>query len=132
MTGATGKLVSEMERCGFESRQEGEKFINNFLKREEISKCVYQGSNSFEGNQAQKLLQCVDSLERDVKMLDFVTATKALPFVETLRQLNKVVTSCFGQTLDHEYENHINAFSKQYRSLGISITPKVSNFHKYL
>ena len=66
MTGATGKLVSEMERCGFESREEGEKFINDFLKREDISKCIYQGSNSFEGNQAQKLLQYVDPLERDV------------------------------------------------------------------
>ena len=100
------------------------------MKREDISKCIYQGSNSFEGNKAKKLLQCVDSLERDGKMFDFIIATKALPFVETLRQLNKVVTSCFGQTLDCEYENHINAFSKKYRSLGI--TPKVLNFYKYL
>ena len=90
--------------------------------------CVYQGSNSFEGNQARKLLQYVDKLERDVKNLDFETATKALPFVEALRQLDKVVTACFGQSLDPEYENHIAAFSKQYRSLDISITPKVLHF----
>ena len=103
--------------------------MNNFLKREDISKCVYQGSNSFEGNQARKLLQRVDKLERDVKDLDFETAAKALPFVETLRQLDKVVTSCFGQTLDPEYENHIAAFSRQYRTLDISITPKVNHFY---
>ena len=128
MTGATGKLVTEMERCAFKTKEEGELFINNFLKREDISKCVYQGSNSFEGNQARKLLQRVDKLERDVKNLNFETAAKALPFVETLRQLDKVVTSCFGQTLDPDYEIHIAAFSRQYRTLDISITPKVNSF----
>lgn len=125
MTGSTGKVVSEMERCAFETKEDGEKFMNDFLKREDISKCVYQGSNSFEGNQARKLLQSVDKLERDVKSLDFETAAKALPFVETLRKLDKVVTACFGQTLDPQYDDHIDAFSKQYRSLDISVTPKV-------
>ena len=126
MTGSTGKIVSGFESCAFENKEDGEKFINEFLRREDISKCVYQGSNSFEGNQARKLLQCVDKLDRDVKnLLDFETAAKALPFVETLRHLDRVVTACFGQTLDPAYEDYIDAFSYQYRSLGISITPKV-------
>ena len=126
MTGSTGKLISEMERCAFETIEDGEKFINDFLKREDISKCVYQGSNSFEGNQARKLLQSVDKLERDVMNLDFDTAAKALPFVETLRKLDRVVSACFGQSLDPQYEDLIDDFSKQYRSLIISVTPKVN------
>ena len=125
MTGSTGKLISEMERCAFETIEDGEKFINDFLKREDISKCVYQGSNSFEGNQARKLLQSVDKLERDIMNLDFDTAAKALPFVETLRKLDRVVSACFGQSLDPQYEDLIDDFSKQYRSLSISVTPKV-------
>ena len=111
--------------CLCETKEDGEQFMNDFLKREDISKCVYQGSNSFEGNQARKLLQSVDKLERDVKNLDFETAAKALPFVETLRKLDRVVTACFGQTLDPQYDDFIDAFSKQYRSLDISVTPKV-------
>ena len=132
MTGVVGKLVSEMERCAFEEKEIGEKFINDFLKRQDISKCVYQGSNSFEGNQARKLLQRVDQLERDVQQLDFETATKALPFVQTLRELDKVVTSCFGQHLDPAYEDNISRFSKQYRSLSISVTPKVHVIEKHV
>ena len=77
-----------MERCAFETKEVGEMFMNDFLKRGDISKCVYQGSNSFEGNQARKLLQSVDKLERDVKNLDFETAAKAFHFVETLRKLD--------------------------------------------
>ena len=126
LTGSTGKIISGLESCAFETKGSGERFIDNFLKREDISKCVYQGSNSFEGNQARKLLKCVDKLERDVKnTLDFETAAKALPFVEALRLLDRVVTSCFGQGLALDYEECVKAFSNQYRTLGISVTPKI-------
>ena len=57
MTGVAGKLLKEMERGCFQSRKEGKKFVNTFLKANNIQKCVYQGSESFEGNQARKLLQ---------------------------------------------------------------------------
>ena len=126
LTGSVSKIVSEMERLTFSSKKEGKKFLDNFFKAQDIRKCVYQGSNSFEGNQARKVLQKVDMLEQDVKKLDFETATKAIPFVDCLRKLDKVVTSCFGQTLDPAYEDHITAFSQQYRSLDISVTPKVT------
>ena len=133
MTGTVGKLISEKERCAFVEKEDGEKFMNDFLKREDISKCVYQGSNSFEGNQARKLLQSVDKLERDVQnLMDFETAAKALPFVETLRLFDKVVTACFGQTLDPAYEEHISNFSKQYRTLGITVTPKVHIIERHV
>ena len=44
MTGVLGKLIKEMERMT------GEKFMSEFLRVEDISRCVYQGSRSFEGN----------------------------------------------------------------------------------
>ena len=120
MTGVTGKLITEMEKMT------GEKFVNEFLQEEDISRCAYQGSRSFEGNQARKLLKNTDKLERSVMKLDIETTIQALPFVQTLRVFNKVVSSCFGQTLDPAYERHIEDFSKQYRSLDISVTLKVN------
>ena len=132
MTGIVGKLVTEMERCAFANKGDNNKFMNDFLKREDISKCVYQGSNSFKGNQARKLLRVVDTLERDVKTLNFDSATKALPFVNCLRRFDRVVTACFGQSLDTAYEKLISAFSKQYRTLNISVTPKVHVVEKHV
>ena len=132
LTGSTGKIVSGLESA-FKTKDLGERFINDFLKREDITKCVYQGSNSFEGNQARKLLKCVDKLERDVKiLLDFETAAKTLPFVQALRLLDRVVTSCFGQDLACEYEDCIKAFSHQYRTLGISVTPKIHIIEQHI
>ena len=40
MTGSMGKVVSEMERCAFMTKEDGEKFMNDFLKWEDISKCI--------------------------------------------------------------------------------------------
>ena len=129
MTGVIGKLIMEKERRGFEFKAEGERFVTEFLKKEDISRCVYQGSRSFEGNQARKLLMSVDKLERSVMELDMETVIEALPFVQTIRLFAKVVTACFGQTLDPGYEAKIDDFSKQYRSLDISVTPKVNIEH---
>ena len=57
MTGVTGKIVKEMENKCFESKAEGKLFFDKFLKDMNIKRCVYQGSESFEGNQARKLLK---------------------------------------------------------------------------
>ena len=119
MTGVLGKLIKEMEK------HTGEKFVSRFLRQEDISRCVYQGSRSFEGNQARKLLKSVDKLEREVKSLNIETLIQVLPYVETLRSFDKVVSSCFAQNLDPDYNTAIQTFSTQYRSLGISVTPKV-------
>ena len=125
MTGVIGKLIMEMERKAFEDKGEGEAFMTEFLREEDISRCVYQGSRSFEGNQARKLLKNVDKLERLVMRLDMEVTIEALPFTQTLRLFEKVVTACFGQTLDPGYKDNIDAFARQYRSLDISVTPKV-------
>ena len=57
MTGVTGKLIKEMECKCFESQADGRKFIDKFLHVNNIQRCVYQGSESFEGNQARKILK---------------------------------------------------------------------------
>ena len=62
MTGVVGKVLKGMETKSFGTGPEGEKFLNDFLKREDISRCCYQGNRSFEGNQARKLLKSVDIL----------------------------------------------------------------------
>ena len=49
----------------------GEKFLNDFLRGKDIRKCVYNGGNSFEGNQARKLLLKIDILEREVTAILF-------------------------------------------------------------
>ena len=122
MTGVLGKLIKEMERMT------GERFMSEFLRVEDISRCVYQGSRSFEGNQARKLLRNVDKLQREVMKLDLEIVVQVLPFVETLRKFDKVVSSCLSQILDPDYEKHIKDFCSQYRSLNISVTPKVNIF----
>ena len=77
MTGAVSKIITGIEDQAFVTKEDGKKFVDEFLKSEDISKCVYQGSNSFEGNQARKLLKRVDKLERLVMdSLDFLTEKK--------------------------------------------------------
>ena len=53
----------------------------------------------------------VDILERDIMKMDPETIIKSLPFVQCLRKFEKVVTACFGQTLDLSYGAYINEFS---------------------
>ena len=85
MTGVLGKLIMEMEKIT------GEIFVSSFLRTEDISRCVYQGSRSFEGNQARKLLKSVDKLEREVMKLKTETCIEVLPYIETLRSFDRVV-----------------------------------------
>ena len=87
---------------------------------------MYQGSAYFEGNQVEKLLNCVDSLEAKVlRECSPEIIIKALPYVELLRLFKKVVGACFGQTRDKNYTTYISQFMKAYRALGISIPLKV-------
>ena len=50
--GIVGKLVKEFKNKVFSCRGEGEDFMNSWQKSTSIRRCVYQGSASFEGNQA--------------------------------------------------------------------------------
>ena len=70
MTGVVGKIINELENQGFETKQKKQAFVNGYLEREDIARCVYQGSRGFEGNQAHKLLMKIDILERDIMRMD--------------------------------------------------------------
>ena len=45
--------------------------------------------------------------------------------VKTLDAFNEVRKSCFGQTCDPNYKEHIKKFAHAYLELKINITPKV-------
>ena len=114
-----------MEKAGWSTQKQGELWVREFLRRENCSKASYHGTNSFEGNQARSLLRKADILERDILAEGFDVAVKCLPFVETLKKFNGVVSACFGQELDPTYEEKITQFSQLYRSLGCTVPPKV-------
>ena len=125
MTGVTGKLIKEMENKCFESKASGRQLVDKFLDANNIKRCVYQGSESFEGNQARKILKSVYSLRRSVEKEEENIKEKALPFVECLDVFCKVVKSCFGQTLTPYYALNVNKFTECYLNLDISISLKV-------
>ena len=126
LTGVTGKLVQEFERKAFRTPEEGKDFMNAWLKKKGVRRCVYQGSASFEGNQADKLLKSVDSLEQAVlHETSPEVIIMALPFTQALRLFRKVCVACFGQSLDPNYTTYIQEFMASYRGLGISIPLKV-------
>ena len=126
LTGVVGKIVKALEGKAFKTPHEGKDFMNSWLKKEVIRRCVYQGSASFEGNQAEKLLKKVDSLEEAVMSWGCQeTIVQALPFIQVLRLFKRVVEACFGQTLHSSYTTFIKNFMVAYRMLGISIPLKV-------
>ena len=85
----------------------------------------YQGRHSLEGNQCSTFLNKVDYLEREVMKLPSDKLISALPVVETFRAFRKVKESCFGVDLKGNYRETIENFSRSYRALEATVTPKV-------
>lgn len=84
-----------------------------------------QGGHALEGNQARKFLKKVDRLEQAVMQENSMTIITGMPFIAALRAFDGVVKSCFGMELAVDYKEKIDQFSKLYRELDISVTPKV-------
>ena len=84
-----------------------------------------QGGHQLEGNQARKFLRRVDSLEQTLMKESITTIIAGMPYVAALRAFGRVVVSCFGMELSGDYKQTISRFSKLYREIGISVTPKV-------
>ena len=84
-----------------------------------------QGNADLEGNQSRAFLKCVDKLEVQLMMECPGSTTLAIPYIQALKAFNSVVHSCFGVSLLKDYKVNINKFTKLYRDLGISVTPKV-------
>ena len=125
MTGITGKILKEMEGKCFETKEQGRNIIDQFLEINNIKRCVYQGSESFEGNQARKILRSCQSLQNLIMEHDTDIQSAALRFVDVLNKFNKVVESSFGQRLQEGYETDIDQFSRAYLDLHVSVTLKV-------
>ena len=53
-------------------------------------------------------------------------------YMKAFKELHTVVESCFGQTLDPAYSQHISAFMQTYRSLGISVTLKAHVLERHV
>ena len=130
MTGTVGKLIKE--RKIFPTCEEGKEFVDQWLKKEDIRRCVYQGSASFEGNQCKKILLRADpSMVTAYREQGDEIYKKAEPFLNTLLEFQKVVKCCFGQELLYNAEGNpmhpelILSFMKSYRCLNITVPFKV-------
>ena len=80
---------------------------------------------AFIGKDCIRILKSLDKLQQ-------VAPLHILKYVHALRCLRRVVDSCFGMTLDPEYEAHIAQFADIYLDLGISVTPKVHILIKHV
>ena len=67
----------------------------------------------------------VDKLELAILQEFDSVKLAGLPFIEMLRTFRAVQVACFGMELKPDYKEKIEKFSKLYRDLDISVTPKV-------
>ena len=120
-TGITGKLVKEIEKSFLdnEATGEGTKFVNEFLDENNVRRAEYQGSHSFEGNHARKLLRIIGRMRHEVDFLESENADKERIFkiISTLEAFDEVVVACFSKQLIGDYKEAITAFSKAYMEL---------------
>ena len=54
------------------------------------------------------------------------------PYLATMQCFDKVVQSCFGQTIDASYEQHILEFKRNYLMLGKSVTLKAHSIFNHI
>ena len=99
-TGVTAKLIKEIERSfsGNEETGEGTKFVDKFLDNNNVHRTEYQGSHSFEGNHACKLLKIINKMRDEVDNLKSESADKEriMKIISTLEAFDGVVIACFS------------------------------------
>ena len=143
VAGVVDKLILEFERRVFDTPELGRKWMDDFLKKVvflqflHLQDCLhfpnkvsivrksYQGAHSLEGNQSSEFLKKVDKLELALLQESDLVKLAGLPYIEVLRAFRAVQEACFGLDLKPDYKEKIQKFSKLYRDLGISVTPKV-------
>lgn len=89
------------------------------------------GNFSFEGNACKALLSNVDTLQRLCEIKPKGLAG-CLALVDTFKKFKKVVDDCVSLKLRTEFEQHIFEFEESYKSLKISITPKIDTIFKHI
>ena len=78
-------------------------------------------SMGFKGKQARTFLKKAGEMSRSTNPK---FPRRLMKFIHALEKLNKVVSSCFGNTLKGNYKQNIRAFEIAFRALDITITPK--------
>ena len=131
MTGVTGKLVDEIERSFPDNKKthEGTNFVNKFLKEHNIHRAEYQGSHSFEGNHARKLLRVVHKMRAEVEQVTVEhNKERIFGIISVMEAFDAVVESCFSVHLVGDYEEKIWVFTNLYMALHkdhkVSVTSK--------
>ena len=78
--------------------------MDSFMTDHNIKWCAYQ-PNSFEGNQAKKMLDHSSDLKLAARELelDAEEKEKVLGFCSTLEEFKKVIDAAFGQKLDPSF-----------------------------
>ena len=113
--------MKEIERSfsGNEETGEGTKFVDKFLDNNNVHRTEYQGSHSFEGNHARKLLRIIGRMRHEVDFLESEGADKERirKIIGTLETFDEVVVTCFSKQLIGDYKAAIVAFSKAYMEL---------------
>ena len=131
MTGISGKLIDEIEKSFPDNKEtrKGTDFVNKFLKKHNIHRAEYQGSHSFEGNHARKLLRVAPEMRPAVEQLSGDhNMDRILRIISVMEAFDEVVESCFSVHLVGDYEEKIRVFTKLYMSLNkdykVSVTSK--------
>ena len=129
LIGIVGKMMMELETSTvFESEKAGRAYLVQWEKSCNVSRTAFHGSTNYNGNNAERLLDKVESLEESLEGLIVEGEKLALArkFISVFKDFRAVVHSCFGmRDLDPNYEHYIDVFSKSYRALNISVTVKV-------
>lgn len=86
-------------------------------KKLHLEREAYYGG-SFTGNSCMILLKNVDTLQS-------ICPLHCLRYVDAFRKFYRVVNSCFGFSLNPEYQKFIEDFKNSYLALEISVTPKL-------
>ena len=119
MTGISGKLTGEIEKSFPDNKDtnEGTNFVNKFLKEYNIHRAEFQGSHSFEGNHARKLLKVIHKMRLAVEKLSGDHKNRILRIISVMEAFDEVVESCFSVHLVGDYEEKIRVFTQAYMSL---------------
>lgn len=122
--GVTDKLLKEMEINLFKTKEDGFRWLSDYLKTINLKRVCYQGQHRLEGNNCMHFLKKVDNLQRAFESDPDLTLP-GLKYVKVFRSFYAVIESCFGKTLDLDYRLKIEAFCKDYEDIGASVTLKV-------
>ena len=109
----TNKLFKELQKRNVSIAQQ-------WLQSIGITQPQLHGGE-FNGNMCRKVLKHAKDLHRCVSS-SHIHYGRICDFFACFEQFQQVVESCFGMTLDSNFENYITAFIFSYMKLGISVT----------